>query len=158
MGQHKILEKKYVIENGIFFDGDIICFGGEYGQQVCRILSNGPEEPVTGLIYELYSNLNLSYYCYYVDGISNGQYVWFYENGNLKSITSMYKGTRHGVFTAWYEEGNKKAEGVYKYGFCERLAEWNCKGILIKEQLEPSESDKVMIKKYEKYECKIDRK
>lgn len=155
MKEHRIMVKKDVLEKGLLFDGDIICYGGEYGQQVCQILNNGTEEPVTGLIYELYSNSNINYYCYYIDGISSGQYVSFYENGKLKSVTSMYRGTRHGDFTEWYKEGNKKVEGIYKYGFCEKITEWNLEGTLIKEQPEPSEFDKVMI---EKYECKVNRK
>lgn len=89
MKEHRIMVKKDVLEKGLLFDGDIICYGGEYGQQVCQILNNGTEEPVTGLIYELYSNSNINYYCYYIDGISSGQYVSFYENGKLKSVTSI---------------------------------------------------------------------
>lgn len=158
MEQYKVLMQNEVIEKGMCFDGNIICHGGEFGQQVCRILSNGTEESVTGLVYELYSNSNLNYYCYYVDGISNGQYVCFYENGNLKSVTNMYKGARHGAFTEWYEDETLKTKGSYKYGFCEKLVEWNCEGVTIKEQLEPKEFDKVMIEKYERHKCKDNEK
>ncbi|WFR59092.1 hypothetical protein QA584_08400 [Anaerocolumna sp. AGMB13025] len=152
MEQEIILTQKEVMETGLYFDGDIVYYGGEYGQQVCRISEDGVEEPVTGVVYELYKNRKLNYYCYYIRGISNGQYVCFYENGNVKSISYMYKGTKHGKSFQCYDDGKKKYEGSYKYGYCESFMEWDDRGILVKEQTEPTEFDKKMIKKYENYE------
>lgn len=152
MEQDKILTPKEVLEIGTYFDGDIVCYGGEYGQQVCRVSERGIEEPITGVVYELYGNSNLNYYRYYVDGISNGHYVCLHENGNIKSVSNMYKGSRHGKFEQWYESGKKKSESIFKYGFCESLMEWDEDGILIKKQTEPAEFDKKMMEKYENYE------
>lgn len=152
MEQEKVLTKEEVMEIGHCFDGDIVFYGGEYGQQVCRISEEGVEEPVTGVIFELYKSQKLNYYCYYDCGISNGQYVCFYENGNIKNISYMHKGTMHGKSLQYYEDGKKKSESSYKYGFCESFIEWDDKGILVKEQTEPTEFDKKMIEKYENYE------
>lgn len=152
MEQYKVLSQKEVIDKGAFFDGDIVCYGGEYGQQVCNTTEDGTQQPITGIVYELYNNSKLNYYCYYVDGISNGSYVCFYDDGTLKSISSMFKGTKHGKSIQWHEDGTKQSEGIYKYGFCQSLIEWDKNGKVVKEQIEPSEFDKKMIKKYEKYE------
>jgi len=100
----------------------------------------------------------LNYYCYYVEGNKHGQYVCFYEGGEIKSIADMYSGGIHGSFTEWYEDGNKKSKGNYKYGFCEMMMKWNHEGILVKEQLEPKEFDKLMIEKYERHERKLNGK
>ena len=158
MEQYRVLVLKEVIEKGNYFDGDAVCYGGEYGQQVCYISKNGNEEPITGLLYELYKNSNLNYYCYYVEGNKHGQYVCFYESGEIKSIADMYNGAIHGSFTEWYEDGNKKSKGNYKYGFCEMMMKWNHEGILVKEQLEPKEFDKLIIEKYERHERKLNGK
>lgn len=152
MDKEKILTQKEVIEKGFHFNGDNVCYGGEYGQQVCSISENGIEVPVTGIIYELNKNLSLNNYCYYIQGILNGQYVCFYENGNVKSISYMYKGVKHGKYLQYHEDGRKKSESSYKYGFCESFIEWNSNGKLVKEQTEPTEFDKIMIEKYEKHE------
>ncbi|WP_018750273.1 toxin-antitoxin system YwqK family antitoxin [Paenibacillus sanguinis] len=152
MEQKNLLTQKEVMEIGLHFDGDHVYYGGEYGQQVCRISEDGVEEPVTGVVYELYKNLKLNYYCSYTQGISNGPYVCFYESGNVKSISHMHKGTKQGKSFQYDDHGKKKSESVYKYGFCESFMEWDDKGNLVKEQTEPTEFDRKMIEKYENYE------
>lgn len=152
MDKEKILSQKEVIEIGINFDGDNVYYGGDFGQQVCRNSEEGIEEPITGVVYELSKNSKLSYYCFYKQGLSDGQYICFYETGNVKSVNYMYKGVKHGKSFQYFEDGRKRSESTYKYGFCESLIEWDNNGLVISEKAEPSEFDKEMIEKYENYE------
>lgn len=46
----KILSEREVIEKGIEFDGDVVCFSGVYGQQVYNRPMEMGGEPVTGLV------------------------------------------------------------------------------------------------------------
>jgi antitoxin component YwqK of YwqJK toxin-antitoxin module len=150
MEKCNLLTKDEVIKTGFCFDGDTVCYGGEYGQQVCKKSAYEREEPITGIVYELYDNQNLNYYCHYIDGIPNGENVTFYESGKLKSASQMYKGVKHGKTIEWYEDGAEKSITNSKYGFVVSFTKWNDEGEVSEKQVEPKEFDRKMIEKYEK--------
>lgn len=154
MERLEILSKEEILEKGYNFDGDIICYSGEYDQQVCDSPTEEGGTPITGIVYELYENGNLNYYSYYVDGLLDGETVSFYEDGEIKSFNNMLKGTRHGKTIYWYENGDKKSESESKYGFDLYYKEWDKYGNLVKEEKEPSEFEKKMIEKYDMIEKK----
>lgn len=136
--ENNILTKEYVLDNGVNLE--------ELWNEYCsdRILDKPEDEggkPFTGLVYELYSNNEIDYYCFYKDGFEHGDYVEFYENRNIKSIQYMEYGTIVGKEETWFESGSLKSVAEYKYGVCLRLKEWNEEGNLIKEKLEPTEND-----------------
>ena len=122
--ESKILTKEYVLKN--------------------RILDNSKEaggKPFTGLTYETYPNGNLVYYCYYKNGFSDGDFIEFYNDGKVKSMQYMQRGRTFGIEKNWYNNGILKSESRYEYGVCLTLKEWDEKGNLIKEKLEPTEDD-----------------
>ncbi|MCL1948395.1 MAG: hypothetical protein FWF59_01495 [Turicibacter sp.] len=139
-----------VIKNGTLFDGETICFAGEYGDQVCD--ASNEYTPVTGMLYEFYENeveRKLNYYCDYKNGYSNGTRVSFYKNGNIKEICNMRKGVAHGEVTNWCESGKIKSKANYKYGIKINYKEWDIEGKLVVEITEPTEVGKKLIQKYD---------
>lgn len=116
-----------VMRRGIEFTGDV-CYSGEYGQQVYTKEAEDGGTPVEGILYERYDNGKICYYCFYHDGILDGQRVRFYETGKIKSCCVMDKGTIDGEHIEWYENGN-----------------------IIKEKVELSESEKSIYEKRVKY-------
>ena len=148
------LSKEEIISRGYEFDGDRICYSGEYGQQVCDV-SSGLDVPITGMLYEFYANGNINYYCMYENGIPNGENISFYEDGSLMEQCMMYKGVQHGKMISWFNNGAKKAESESKYGFNLYYKEWNENGDLIKNISEPTDFGKRMIAKYEMLENRL---
>ena len=139
--ENNILTKEYVLNNGIDFDDDDI-LEQEYLSD--RILDNSEEgqgKPFTGLTYEVYPNGNLIYYCYYKNGFKDGDFIEFYSDGKIKSIQYMKRGTISGVESIWYNNGVLKSETKYEYGVCLTFKEWDEKGNLIDEKLEPTDED-----------------
>ncbi|WP_298845018.1 toxin-antitoxin system YwqK family antitoxin [Clostridium sp.] len=152
--ENDILDKKYVIENGIDFDN----LWGEYCSD--RILDNPADEggnPFTGLSYELYNNGQLIYYSFYREGFPNGDYANFYKNNNIKSRQYMEYGRITGKKEVWFENGNLKSVGEYELSFCLKLKEWDCEGKLIKEQLAPTEEDINSLKRERAWSKRIGR-
>lgn len=152
--ESNILTKEYVMKNGV--DYEELC--NEYCSD--RILDKSEEEggkPVTGLVYEIYNNGQLSYYCFYKDGFEHGKYVEFYENGNIQSVQYMKYGSIVGKEETWFKNGILKSVGEYEYGVCLNLKEWNEKGILVKEKLEPTEKDLKMISSQKEWHKAIGR-
>lgn len=45
--------------------------------------------------------------------ISEGEFIYYYENGNKKNIITYVKGRPEGESYSWYENGNKKSEQEY---------------------------------------------
>ena len=138
----KVLTKEYVLNNGVDFEG----LWNEYCSD--RILDKPENEggkPFTGLAYELYKNNELNYYCFYKEGFEHGDYVEFYENGNIQSVQYMKYGSIVGKEETWFKSGMLKSVAEYESGVCLNLKEWNEKGVLIKEKLEPTEDDLKMI-------------
>ncbi|GKX32071.1 hypothetical protein SH1V18_45510 [Vallitalea longa] len=139
---NNILTKENVMKNGVNFEK----LYNEYCSD--RILDKAEDKGgklFTGLVYELNNNGQLAYYCFYKDGLENGQYVEFYENGNVQSVQHMKHGTIVGKEKIWFKNGMIKSVGEYEYGVCLNLKEWNEKGVLINQKLEPTEKDKKMI-------------
>ena len=116
MEQYIVLEKEDVINSGIYFDGDDVHWGGEYGQQVCQWAEDGSEIPISGLIYET-RNERLVYYCQYENGIPNGHHVIFNENGKVKKIANMYKGVLHGKVTVWRERHGFNQRAIHSCSY-----------------------------------------
>ena len=81
------------------------------------------------------------YYCYYKNGFSDGDFIEFYNDGKVKSMQYMQRGRTFGIEKNWYNNGILKSESRYEYGVCLTLKEWDEKGNLIKEKLEPTEDD-----------------
>ena len=146
--ESNILTKEYVIKNGVDYE--------ELFNEYCsdRILDKSEEEggkPFTGLVYELYNNEQLQYYCFYKDGFEHGEYVEFYENGNIQSVQYMKYGSIVGKEEVWFNNGKPKSIGEYEYGICLKLKEWNEKGVLVKEKLEPTEKDLKLINRQKEF-------
>ena len=140
--KNDILTKEYVLNNGVDFE--------ELWNEYCsdRILDKPEDEggkPFTGLVYELYNSGILAHYCFYKEGFSHGEYVKFYKSGNIKSRQYMKYGVITGEEEIWFENGMLKSVAEYEFGVCLNLKEWNEKGVLIKEKLEPTEKDLKMI-------------
>ena len=57
----------------------------------------------------------------------------------------MQYGSIVGKEETWFKNGMLKSVGEYEYGVCLNLKEWNEKGVLIKEKVEPTEKDLKMI-------------
>lgn len=152
MEELKILTKDEVLARGLEFDGEIIQYSGEYGEQVCDTSLENKELPITGILYEMHSNGNLNYYSYYVNGFPDGETVYFYEDGSLKSYESLLNSVSHGKTVCWYENGSVKSKSTSKYGITTSLLEWDENGNLVKEEYSPSEFGKRMIEKYESME------
>jgi antitoxin component YwqK of YwqJK toxin-antitoxin module len=99
-----VLSKEYVIEHGTEFDGEEICWGGDYGDLVCS--SEGV--PFTGLLFELYRNGNLAYYSYYEKGRQHGLSIRFHVSGNIESCGVFAGGFPVGKSYEWYDSGKLK--------------------------------------------------
>ena len=50
------------------------------------------------------------------DGISDGKFIYYYENGQKSSEGNYKDGKAVGLWTYWYENGEKEIEGSYKDG------------------------------------------
>ncbi|MFF0829888.1 toxin-antitoxin system YwqK family antitoxin [Brevibacillus sp. NPDC003359] len=150
MMEFNLLSLEKVLLEGIEF-ADEVCFSGKSGQEVFDKPIEDGGKPVSGLLYERYKNGNLVYYSYYKNGVAEGDYVKFYENGKVESFQRMNKGVILGKSTSWYENGVVKSIAECKYGFRITYREWNIDGELITEKIEPSEFEKEMIDKYDKW-------
>ncbi|ANY70477.1 hypothetical protein BBD42_01075 [Paenibacillus sp. BIHB 4019] len=144
----EILSLGYVIQNGIEFAEDV-CFSGTHGQLVFDKPEEEGGKPLSGLLYEKRENGKLAYYAYYKNGISDGDYINFYESGEVASFQKMSNGVISGKSITWFENGNIRTVAEHKYGFCIMYKEWNENKELIKEKIEPNEFEKKMIEKYD---------
>jgi len=153
MEEINILSKEEVLLNGLEFTGDV-CFDGEYGDQVFDRSIEDSGNPVTGLVYERYNNGNLAHYCYYVDGVPEGDYVTYYEDGKIEGFKRMRKGTIVGKSISWFKNGEIRSTSESLYGFKIAYKEWNEKGELIEEKLEPTPSEKDIIRKWTEQDSK----
>lgn len=149
-----ILLKDEILLEGIEFTGDV-CYSGEYGQQVFNLPMEEGGQPITGLIYEKYSNENINYYCFYKNGIPDGEYVTFYESGKIKSYCIMEQGSILGEHIVLYENGRAKLQEQCKYGIVISSKEFNEEGVIVKEKKEPNSFEIGLLEKYERlYEGK----
>lgn len=144
-----ILSENEVLEKGIEFDGDIVCFSGIHGVQVYNSPMEEGGEPVNGLIYERYKNGHIAYYCYYENGIKNGECVRFYECGKIKEYCIMESGTICGEKIEWFESGGIKSIENCKYGIVISYEKWDESGNLVDKKAGPTDSDKKTLEKFE---------
>ena len=137
------IDEATILKKGINFDN----LSFEYCSD--RILDNYEEEggkPFTGITYELYDNDRISYYCYYVNGFSEGNFVKFYKDGTIRSISKMKRGQCIEEIE-WYQDGKIKENGIYNCGICISNKKWDEQGNLISEKGGPTESEMLLIKK-----------
>ncbi|ANU44988.1 hypothetical protein ADH76_01175 [Enterocloster clostridioformis] len=137
------IDEAIILKKGINFDN--LAF--EYCSD--RILDNYEEnggKPFTGITYELYDNGRISYYCYYVNGFSEGDFVKFYKDGTIRSISKMKRG-KCTEKTEWYQDGKIKEKGIYNCGICLSNEKWDEQGNLVYEKVSPTESEMLLIKK-----------
>lgn len=154
MNNINILSQDEVLRRGIEFIEDV-CYSGEYGQQVYNLPMEEGGNPITGLVYEKYSNGKINYYSYYENGIPNGEYVDFYESGQPKRHCIMNKGQILGENIVWYENGTIKLQEECKYGIVIFSKEFDEEGRVVSEKTEPNSFEKGLLEKYEKlYEGK----
>ena len=125
-----LLSKEYVIEHGTYFDGEEICWSGEFGNLIC----NNKGIPFKGLLFELYRNGNLAYYSFYENGVQNGIAIQFHISGRVKSYGVYNKGLLVGKSYEWYENGMiKKIMDHYNDDYHYKYIEYDEKGIIIKQ-------------------------
>ena len=105
-----LLSYEYIIENGTYFDGNIICRSGKYGYQVYDNPMDENGKPFNGLLYEQYKNGQIAYYSFYENGIEWGISIHFYLSGAIKSYCIKDRGGIVGKYYEWYENGNIKKE------------------------------------------------
>jgi antitoxin component YwqK of YwqJK toxin-antitoxin module len=121
----EVLSKEYIVEHGTYFDGDIICWSGEFGDQIC----SNKGVPFTGLLYELYQNSSLAYYSFYENGVKNGIFLEFYPSGKPKSYGVFNRGLLVGRSYEWYENGMlKKLKDHYKSDYHYMFIEYDENG------------------------------
>ena len=135
----KLLDKAFILSNGIDYDElqtDYMRFGDRE-----FIISEGKEKFFSGLTYALFPNGNLEFYAFYKEGFKEGYSVEFYDNNQIKCIQKMKRGRTYGIRQMFYSNGGKKLEAKYEYGVCLTLREWDDKGMLIKEKLQPTKED-----------------
>ena len=144
-----ILSMAELKKHGILLD-ESVEYAGEFGQQLCKFSKEGEEGPITGVVYTTYQNGLIKSYEYFIDGIRNGQSVYYFPNGNIRKMSNMLKGTAHGCFKEWYEDGKIKSVSEYKFGVEVSRVEWSESGDVIKKKLEPSDFEKKLIQKYER--------
>lgn len=123
----KILNKYQILEKGLEFENLFYGFP-EFGDAMLEDQESG--KLFSGITYELYENEEIMYYCKYLDGFAEGDFVNFYENGNLKSISKMKKGQVYKEFV-WYLNGNPKLFAKYIDGVCVAEQEWDEKANLL---------------------------
>ena len=61
--------------------------------------------------------------CGFVNGLQEGNCLFFYENGQKKWDQQWKKGKLDGDYLAYFENGKLKAQGSYKKGL--KVGEWN---------------------------------
>lgn len=137
------INEAIILQRGINFEN--LAF--EYCSD--RILDDYEEnggKPFTGVTYELYDNGRISYYCYYVNGFSEGDFVKFYTDGTICSISKMKRG--QSIEKAeWYPDGKIKEEGTYNCGICISNKKWDEQGNLTYEKVGPTDGEISLIKK-----------
>lgn len=142
----KILSKEEVLKQGINFDEEL--WFTSYSDEVLDNPENEGGNPFTGLVYELYDNGDLAYYCYYKNGFKDGDYVKFHTNGKIRSIDYMVKGQTRGIRKKWYESEELMYEGEFIYGVCLRYTEWDKQGNIIRQKNSPTQDDLELIARF----------
>ncbi|EJO5347058.1 hypothetical protein NRP93_001126 [Clostridium botulinum] len=131
--ENKILDMKYVIENGVDYDNL------ESEIFTDKLLDSESEIGHTGLVYESVSENQISGYAFYKDGYKYGYEVHFYFNGNIESVTHMKDSVADGPYKIWNEENILIEEGEYRLGIQTKYRKYNIDGQLIDEKKGPTD-------------------
>lgn len=151
----KIKTKEEILHEGIEFTGDV-CFSGEYGEEVYEKEMEDGGQPITGLLYEKDQDGNILYYSYYVEGVKDGDSIWFYKSGKVKEMSVMKARTKYGESISMYENGDIKRVEQCEYGIVLAYKEYDTNGDLINEKNEPTDMEKKILEKFRNvYENRI---
>lgn len=76
------------------------------------------------LFFLLFSNvfLQAQKQCGFVNGLQEGNCIFFYDNGQKKWDQNWKKGKLEGNYIAYFENGKEKAKGIYKKD--RKVGEW----------------------------------
>lgn len=130
--ENKILDMKYVIENGIDYDKL------ESEMFTDKLIEPESEKGYTGLVYESVSENQISGYAYYRDGYIDGEHVHFHLSGNVRSVVYKKDSVADGVYKMWNEENILIEEGENRLGIRIKYRKYNIAGRLIEEKKEPT--------------------
>jgi antitoxin component YwqK of YwqJK toxin-antitoxin module len=105
-------------------------------QEICHKLESETDyyindEPITGIIYDLYENTQLKYEHTYVNAVLDGTYKTFYINGQLKEKGEYKKGKKIDIWNIFHDNGQKKKEICYLHGIISTYRGWDDEGNLI---------------------------
>jgi antitoxin component YwqK of YwqJK toxin-antitoxin module len=105
-------------------------------QEICHKLESETDyyindEPITGIIYDLYENTQLKYEHTYVNAVLDGTYQTYYINGQLKEKGEYKKGKKVGLWDIFHDNGQKKKEVFYLYGITSTYQVWDDESNLI---------------------------
>ena len=67
----------------------------------------------TGDCNSFYTDSRIKSYQKYVNGIDDGEWIFYYENGSIQTIGEFDKGKRIGEWKYFYENGKIKQESFY---------------------------------------------
>lgn len=123
-----IMSEEEVIKNGTYFNDDM-----GWSKECQDILCDENGNPFNGLLYEYYKNGNLAYYCYYKDGIEDGEFIQFYPSGKVHRYINFNRGLPLNESYEWYENGNiKELTNHYQNDFHYKYIEYDENGKVIK--------------------------
>lgn len=116
-----ILSKDYVIEYGKNYGRDeveqVTRGGRDY---MCYPDDMGYPDDLrdysglfSGVLYETWGDMNLSFYTHYKDGLKDGTDVEFYSSGKVKNYCVWKNNLPIGYFYEWYENGRIKRIAYY---------------------------------------------
>lgn len=142
-----ILEKEYIIKNGVEFE-ECLEYGGPYDLGIVEHDNHGLERLFTGLAYDIYENGNIESYFYVENGVKQGMYVEFYPNGNIKRIGNMNKNSADGYQVEFFENKGKKYEAECVAGLEMTFKKYDEQGNIKEQKTAPSKSDLLYAKKF----------
>lgn len=142
--ENKILDMKYVVENGINYED----LDSEMFTE--KLVEPNSDKGYTGLVYENIDEDKISWYAFYKDGYIDGVQVDFYLDGNVKRIINKNDGIADGEYKKWNEENILIEEGEYKLGIKTKYRKYNTNGKLTEEKTEPTEFEVERMRNQEK--------
>ncbi|WP_432665093.1 hypothetical protein R9X47_02360 [Wukongibacter baidiensis] len=142
--ENKILDMKYVIENGVDYENL------ETEMFTEKLIEAGSDKGYTGLVYESINENQISGYVFYKDGYVDGLQVDFYLNGSVKRIINKKDGIADGEYKKWSEENTLIEEGEYRFGIQTKYRKYNIYGQVVDEKKEPTEFELEHIRNKEK--------
>ncbi|MBN2681716.1 MAG: hypothetical protein JXR58_04360 [Bacteroidales bacterium] len=74
----------------------------------------GEDSPYTGKSFTKYKTGEKGMAGNYVNGLKDGDWVWWYQNGTKKKFVQYSKGVKNGQTVYWYKNGQKKSEMIFE--------------------------------------------